>query len=265
MNQSWYTPHVEEVRAIFYSPIKPRHSVNHPLPQQKLAKAECRGFVLENIMARTKEEEKVINHISYMARREKQKAYARTYYSNHRDEIRAKSIIYHAKHREIINAKKRIYNANHRERTRKYTASRREKQREYYKRYYAEHRQEILAKGRVAAKVRYEARKPYLRALNIANSEKLKTYRRERGNKYRQAILEHYGGQCACCGENIPQFLAIDHINNDGAAHRKMIHGRIYEWLVKHDFPEGFQLLCHNCNMAKGLYGECPHKAKAGQ
>lgn len=33
-------------------------------------------------------------------------------------------------------------------------------------------------------------------------------------------------------------------------------------WLKTNGYPDGFQTLCHNCNMAKGFYGICPHKEK---
>jgi len=33
----------------------------------------------------------------------------------------------------------------------------------------------------------------------------------------------------------------------------------MYVWLKRNYFPTGFQLLCHNCNLAKGFYGKCPH------
>jgi len=32
-------------------------------------------------------------------------------------------------------------------------------------------------------------------------------------------------------------------------------------WLRKYNYPKGFQVLCHNCNMAK-RFGVCPHKEK---
>src|SRR4030065_752345 len=70
----------------------------------------------------------------------------------------------------------------------------------------------------------------------------------------------------ACDGENEPKFLSLDHINGDGYRHRKNIRQdghSLYHWIRKNDYPAGFQLLCHNCNMAKGLYGECPHKTGA--
>lgn len=67
---------------------------------------------------------------------------------------------------------------------------------------------------------------------------------------------------CACCKENKLIFLAIDHVNNDGAKHKKEggFGGHLAEWLIKNKFPKGFQILCHNCNFAKHLNGgKCPH------
>jgi len=79
--------------------------------------------------------------------------------------------------------------------------------------------------------------------------------------KTRRFCLEHYGGQCACCGENSYEFLCIDHINGGGHQHRKKVgHGYSFLlWLKKNNMPEGYRILCHNCNMATGLYGYCPH------
>ncbi len=34
------------------------------------------------------------------------------------------------------------------------------------------------------------------------------------------------------------------------------------QWLITNNFPKGFQILCWNCNYAKGVFGECPHKIK---
>lgn len=75
----------------------------------------------------------------------------------------------------------------------------------------------------------------------------------------REHILQHYGGQCCCCGEARYEFLAIDHLEGGGNQHRKQIGNKIYRWLRRNNLPEGFQVLCHNCNMAKGFYGQCPH------
>ena len=84
-------------------------------------------------------------------------------------------------------------------------------------------------------------------------------YRKELFKKRRLECINFYGGKCACCGESEIKFLSIDHINGGGTKHRKEV-GNIPEWLIKNNFPKGFQVLCHNCNQAKGFYGVCPHK-----
>src|SRR5712692_10341183 len=91
--------------------------------------------------------------------------------------------------------------------------------------------------------------------------------RRARNFEIRKLVIEHYGGACACCGENTWEFLAIDHIAGGGVKHRRQIKrssgSSFYAWLYTNKFPEGYQVLCHNCNNAKGFYGHCPHRAGA--
>ena len=72
--------------------------------------------------------------------------------------------------------------------------------------------------------------------------------------------------------------LTIDHVNNDGSKHRREIgklykypDGRralvtdIYGWLEKNGFPDGFQVLCYNCNISKHRNkGVCEHKLNEG-
>jgi 5-methylcytosine-specific restriction endonuclease McrA len=87
--------------------------------------------------------------------------------------------------------------------------------------------------------------------------------------KVRTEVLAHYGGKCACCGENEYEFLTLDHIIP--VRHRELAKTgqpilsahRLVLWLRKNDYPEGFQVLCYNCNHAKGLEGECPHRSLA--
>jgi hypothetical protein len=78
---------------------------------------------------------------------------------------------------------------------------------------------------------------------------------------FRTSALLAYGWKCACCGEDRYEFLSIDHVNGGGTRARKTQGGgsRLYRWLADHNYPEGFQVLCHNCNMSKGCYGYCPH------
>ncbi len=76
-------------------------------------------------------------------------------------------------------------------------------------------------------------------------------------------VIEHYGGRCACCGETNIKYLTIDHINGDGAEHRRKINSKagskFYKWLKDNNYPEGFRVLCFNCNCGKKNYSICPH------
>lgn len=86
-----------------------------------------------------------------------------------------------------------------------------------------------------------------------------------RHSRQRLEALRYYSKgklHCSCCKEKTLEFLAIDHIHNGGRLHRKIIKISIYAWLAKHGFPLGYRVLCHNCNMAIGFYGVCPHAKK---
>lgn len=81
--------------------------------------------------------------------------------------------------------------------------------------------------------------------------------------KLRKAVIDHYGGECKCCGEKRFKFLTIDHVNNDGHEHRKEVPAGtpMLRWLKKNNFPKDFQILCFNCNCGRALNGGvCPHK-----
>jgi len=79
-------------------------------------------------------------------------------------------------------------------------------------------------------------------------------------------VMSHYTGsipRCQCCGETVHEFLSIDHIDGRSEEHHRGIVGAIlYRWLKKNGYPDGYQVLCHNCNQAKGLYGVCPHQRR---
>lgn len=95
--------------------------------------------------------------------------------------------------------------------------------------------------------------------------------RRTQCMRIKEAVFAAYGGyKCACCGETEKLILTIDHVNNDGAAHRRSITGKrnsagyhTYKWLVKNGFPKGYQVLCMNCNHGKRMNnGVCPHQVR---
>lgn len=57
-------------------------------------------------------------------------------------------------------------------------------------------------------------------------------------------------------GQGDIDVLCLDHINDDGAAHRKeTAQGTrwqtAYKWIIKNDYPPNVQVLCYNCNMKK--------------
>lgn len=86
--------------------------------------------------------------------------------------------------------------------------------------------------------------------------------------KAKRRAVEGYGGKCNCCGEPNLCFLTIDHKHGDGAFHRRqMAKGKertldsykFHVWLIRNKFPKEFQILCFNCNCAKGTKKHCPH------
>jgi hypothetical protein len=91
---------------------------------------------------------------------------------------------------------------------------------------------------------------------------------RDRKRSLKLEVIFAYGEKCACCSENQVEFLTIDHIDGGGAQHRRKISkaqrassDTLYRWLKKNGFPkDNFQLLCFNCNCAKGDSGQCPHQ-----
>lgn len=103
-----------------------------------------------------------------------------------------------------------------------------------------------------------KTRKEYLHDYWIKNSNRIKEYRVE----VRIQTLTHYGfeGKLQCCWPDCLvtdiDLLTLDHINNDGAQHRKNNHNRgvsLYAKLIAANFPEGYQTLCWNHQWKKEL------------
>lgn len=97
--------------------------------------------------------------------------------------------------------------------------------------------------------------------------ERYKAYenqRAERRKKIRLLVIAHYSNnenKCACCNQDNIDFLTIDHINGGGNQHRKSTGmGQLALWLYNHGLPEGYRILCYNCNnnMWKNG-GKCVH------
>jgi hypothetical protein len=95
--------------------------------------------------------------------------------------------------------------------------------------------------------------------------ETLDEQRRAARQKGRLEALQAYSSEtpsCACCGEQMLVFLSLDHVNGGGGRQRKETGGGgFYTWLRRHDYPAGFQVLCHNCNLGRQINGgTCPHQ-----
>jgi hypothetical protein len=68
------------------------------------------------------------------------------------------------------------------------------------------------------------------------------------------AINKYSNGQLTCmkCGYSSIEMLSIDHINGDGAQHKKERDiGSLYIWLRNNNYPDGYQTLCMNCQYIK--------------
>lgn len=91
------------------------------------------------------------------------------------------------------------------------------------------------------------------------NKARIKEWQAEYYEANRELCLDKLGHKCVWPGCKITQseFLAFDHINDDGEEHREEIgkYGQaIIKWLIENNFPKDkIQLLCHNHNWIKRL------------
>lgn len=120
------------------------------------------------------------------------------------------------------------------------------------KSYYTKNRVFLCTKGRNYQRKAYGVNKA-----NILFSNK----------KYKERVFEKvlsgYGNKCACCGEQNKEFLTLDHVNRDGASHRKIRHQYgIYRDVINSGFPNNYRILCMNCNWATRYSMVCPHIKK---
>jgi hypothetical protein len=140
---------------------------------------------------------------------------------------------YYSKHKEILTNKRKAYYSSHKE-----------VESSNGKAYRKEHRS-----GLIELKKRWDE----------AHRQEAKEYQKAHRYDRKILVISQYGGKCACCGLDQIDALTIDHINGGGNKHRKEVGGTngLYKWLVQNNFPEGFQVLCSNCNLVKSIRGVC--------
>ena len=103
-------------------------------------------------------------------------------------------------------------------------------------------------------------------------SQQKSEYNRQYHLKIKEKIINHYSKgtmTCCCdgCTENQIEFLTIDHEDDNGAEHRRIIgiggHNTLL-WLIRNNYPIGYRVLCWNCNSARSIgtnaNGICPHE-----
>ena len=160
-------------------------------------------------------------------RRVKKLECGRKYYiENRKQEIRRVQK-YHVAHREEMI-----------ETARKYRTAHPEKARECSRKYRTTHPEKVQETARKYSIAHPERHKEYLASM-------------------KSNVYDHYGHACVGCGETEPAVLSIDHINGGGNRHRKEIGSgsHMYLWLIKNGFPEGFRVLCMNCQF-RAKYGK---------
>lgn len=146
----------------------------------------------------------------------------------------------------------------------RYRSKNREKVRQFSREYRRRNNERINASCRTD-EYRKRARLKYWKnpeASREANRKRSKTQRYiETRRKYcrnkiaelKRLAYDLLGNICSRCGESRIPVLSIDHINGDGAIHRKSLNGstiKFYKDVIR-DGKVRFQILCMNCQWMK--------------
>ena len=179
------------------------------------------------------------------------------------------------KAREHAKLRSRKYRQNHPERVKasqkKSYYDNLEKNRAYARAQQKKYRLQNPEKYRAISREFYKTRPEYRMNYN-------RTKRKEHRARDKLEIFTIYSKRlsnseipiCNCCGEDKIDFLTIDHIEGKKQMdsdknivslgyNSKMSSYSLYKWILNNNFPDGFQILCTNCNCAKGVFGICPH------
>lgn len=163
------------------------------------------------------------------------RAYGKRHYQEHREEIRLRHKktykIYYKNNKEKLLQKCKQWKENNADWWNTYNENYRDNNREI-----------ILLKKKISDFVNRD----------ILSSKRLFKYIIDRFD-----VLSYYSNNklyCKVCKINYYNVLTIDHINGGGCHHREELNiGDFYSWLRRMCYPEGYEVLCHNCNSAKDL------------
>jgi hypothetical protein len=151
-------------------------------------------------------------------------------------------------------------------------------QAEYGATYRAKHREAL----RISALERFKALTPSQREVYaqrqhswyLRNRHHISDYQSQRVAKLKLDTLTHYGkaGLLLCCWEGCTcddiDMLTLDHIENNGAEHRKAGFpkgSQGFARLKNAGYPEGYQTLCWNHQWKKEIarLRQCRHEGKS--
>lgn len=156
-----------------------------------------------------------------------------------------------------------------------------EEQREYHRKWRAANPEKVRAhalaqreasivRGREWRRMNPERALAGVKKWKLENGERFRATVNRRTAKARAEVLVAYASRCACCGEDTPEFLTVDHVNGAGIPNAKRRGAGypakcktgypLYRWLKANGYPrDEFRLLCFNCNSGRKL-GPCPHE-----
>jgi len=141
-----------------------------------------------------------------------------------------------------------------REERRKYNEENKDAVRAYQKKYYDTHREEILSQQRESRKRNPLVHKNYKIKSLLKSGFDPASYQKDRRNILRNKILVALGCVCVRCGFTDVRALQVDHVNGDGAGHRRQLGYNAHYSKILREIESGssrYQLLCANCNWIK--------------
>ena len=164
-----------------------------------------------------------------------------------------------------------------------------------YKEYYEKHRDEILEKNRKyyrdnrtkmllqmkewrdnnKEKHREKSRMwrknnpEKVKQGNIRNRESIRLWSKKELKRLKYEVIKKYSKnkiECMCCGEDVYDFLTIEHIKNDGNEDSKKFKSsrKWYKHLIEKNLYDRITIACWNCNCGRNIREDkkCPHEVK---
>ena len=166
---------------------------------------------------------------------------------------REKQREYRAKNAERIRKREREYRSRP-----EVNKKRKEQKRQAYSRIKPEIKEKILERNRSYSKEYYSQPEIKQKRNKVITNVKLEVF-----THYSKVVSDSDIPICACCGYSDLRFLALDHIESRKhlPPNEAKLNGILLWKYVKHKgLPKGFQVLCYNCNIAKGDRRYCPHQ-----